>query len=107
MLETVAIIGTGVIGRSWIRVFARAGCKTHVYDPDSKQLKQALDWLDRDLKLDVKERLVGAREAKAERGMVIECGSLAEVLDEVVYVQESGPEQMPMKKAIYAELDRI
>ena len=29
-IETVAVIGTGVVGRSWARVFSRAGCDAAV-----------------------------------------------------------------------------
>ena len=107
IFENVAVLGAGVIGRSWIRVFARAGCKTRVYDPDPKRLKQALAWLDQDLKLDIKERFLTRREAEAERSSISQHHSLGEVLAGVEYVQESTPEQMEMKKAIYVELDRV
>ena len=33
-IKNVAVVGTGVIGRSWIQVFARAGCRTRAYDRD-------------------------------------------------------------------------
>ena len=44
-IETVAIIGTGVVGRSWARVFSRAGCRTRLYDGDPAQVERALAWL--------------------------------------------------------------
>ena len=38
------VVGTGVIGRSWIRVFTRAGFLIRVFDPDADQLEGALAW---------------------------------------------------------------
>ena len=35
----VAVVGTGVIGRSWVQVFVRAGCQTRVYDRDRTRSK--------------------------------------------------------------------
>lgn len=48
-LETVAVVGTGVIGRSWAQLFARAGLTTRLYDRDPKQVAKAVAWIETDL----------------------------------------------------------
>src|SRR5215472_6043831 len=63
----VAVVGTGVIGRSWIVVFARAGCQTRVFDSDPKQLRKALAWLEEDLQLDRKDGFLSVEQSAAIR----------------------------------------
>lgn len=103
----VAIVGTGVIGRSWSRVFARGNCETRVYDHDAKQLNGAIAWLDEDIKLDREDELLNAQRASRERACVKVCRHLREALNGATYVQENGPEDLKSKQSLYAELDRL
>ena len=41
MTSTAAMIGAGLIGRSWAMVFARAGWQVRLYDSDAAQLDAA------------------------------------------------------------------
>ena len=94
--RAVAVIGVGVIGRSWLRVFTRAGCETRAWDPNAEALTRALRWHD-------EER--GAADASV--GQLQRCDSLEAALDGVEYVQENGPESLDHKQRIYRELDRL
>lgn len=105
-IPVVAVVGTGVVGRSWVQVFARAGCQTRVYDPDPRQTEKALQWLDQDLNADAADGLISTGEASKRRALVTSHASLREALAGAGYVQESGPEQIELKQAIYADLDR-
>lgn len=102
---TVAIVGTGVIGRSWIRVFARAGFATRIFDPDPEQLSVALAWARASASEDVHLGLYTFAELQAEERRITRCGTLEEALEGATYVQESGPEAIASKQAIYRELD--
>lgn len=104
-LRTVAVVGTGLIGRSWIRVFTRAGFETRVFDPDPEQLARAVDWHIESTLADIREDLATVREANAECRRIARCTSLEEALDGATYVQESGPEAIAAKQAIFRELD--
>lgn len=104
-IATVAVVGTGVIGRSWIQVFARAGCRVRAFDRDPEQLARAMAWLKADLK-DQRARGLKKKQARAQWERVEAVESLAEALDGAGYVQESGPEQLAAKRALYAELDQ-
>jgi 3-hydroxyacyl-CoA dehydrogenase len=86
-------------------VFARAGCQTRIYDRDPKQLNRALDWLEQDLKLDRKEGFLRAVEASALRARISVHTDISEALRGAGYVQESGPEDVALKQALYSALD--
>ena len=105
--QAVAVIGTGVIGRSWIRVFARAGLETRIWDTDPAQVDAAWTWVKADLKRSRKEHGLRKRVIRAEREQVVRCETLEQALEGVFWVQESGPENLDAKRALYAELDRL
>lgn len=90
-MTTVAVVGVGVIGRSWARAFARGGCSVRVYDQSADQVERALRWLHAD---EVPPGVVAAT-------------SLDEALDGADYVQESGPEDLRVRRALFAEMDAI
>ncbi len=102
---TVAVVGTGVVGRSWIRVFARAGFSTRAFDPDPEQLAGALDWARVSAAEDVHLGFCTFTEAQAEGRRITCCATLEEALDGATYVQESGPEAIAAKQDIYRVLD--
>lgn len=105
--KIVALVGAGVIGRGWIRVFAPHGAEVRVYDPNPAQIPQSLAWLAQDLAADVVEGFVTAVERdtilKNTRGE----GDLAKALADADYVQESAPEKLDVKHALFSELDRL
>ncbi|HKP30655.1 MAG TPA: 3-hydroxyacyl-CoA dehydrogenase NAD-binding domain-containing protein, partial [Gemmatimonadales bacterium] len=65
--QAVAVIGTGVIGRSWIRVFTRAGLETRIWDTDPAQVEGAWSWLKADLKRSRREHGLRKRVVREER----------------------------------------
>lgn len=103
--RTVAVVGTGVIGRSWIRVFTRAGFDTRIFDPDPQQSARAVEWHTQSAVADFREGLATIRSANAESHRIARCKRLEEALDGATYVQECGPEAIASKQAIYRELD--
>ena len=105
--QAVAVIGTGVIGRSWIRVFARAGLETRIWDAEPAQIEAAWAWLKADLKRSRREHGLRKRVIREEREHVTRCETLEQALEGVFWVQESGPENLDAKRALYADLDRL
>ncbi len=106
-IHTVAVVGTGVIGRSWIRVFVGAGHPTRVFDPDPDQLAYAMNWLSEDLERDVAGGLLSSDDASKQVALAGSVESLEEAISGVDYVQESGPEKLSIKRAIFSDLDRL
>jgi 3-hydroxyacyl-CoA dehydrogenase len=95
----VAVVGTGVIGRSWIRVFARAGLPVRAWDPDRTTLDNAVDW--------AAQEAVREGDSPDAPSRVTACVTLADALGGAAFVQESGPERLALKREIFAELDRL
>jgi 3-hydroxyacyl-CoA dehydrogenase len=102
-IQTVAVIGTGVIGASWATLFAAKG----------------LDVVATDIAPDAQAKLMGFVEGAwptVERLGLAEGASTSRIrftsdLDEAVLaadlVQENGPERLDFKKDLYAHLDAI
>lgn len=105
--KSVALVGIGVIGRGWIRVFARHGAQVRLSDSDQASIPKVLDWLRRDLEADVADGFSTAD----ERDTILACvrgeAELAAALRDAEYVQESAPEKIEVKRALFAELDRL
>jgi L-gulonate 3-dehydrogenase len=103
-MTTIAVIGAGLIGRSWAIVFARAGFQVNLWDPSPHQTEAAMAF--------IAERLPELREAgllpdepAVTLARIAPSPSMREAVQDVVHVQENGPEQVPAKQALFAELD--
>ena len=103
----VTLVGAGVIGRGWIRVFAGAGAKVRMYDQDPKQGPVTLAWLEKDLSLDEAEGFIAKGEGRAILDRVSLADDLAAALQGADYVQESAPEKLEIKQAVFRDLDRL
>ncbi|KHQ53023.1 3-hydroxyacyl-CoA dehydrogenase [Mameliella alba] len=103
MTETIAIIGAGLIGRSWSVLFARAGYDVQVWDVDPAVLER----FPRDLAtlcdtLQAEELL---EDRAGTLARVRTCPTLEEAVTGVSFVQENGPERIEVKEALFARLD--
>src|SRR6266850_2612587 len=104
MPENVAIIGAGLIGRSWAIVFARAGHRVTVWDNDAAAvqtaraaIEDALGDLERFGLLDEEPHLVLQRIRPAS--------TLNEAVADAGYVQESTAERVDVKRLVFAQMD--
>jgi 3-hydroxyacyl-CoA dehydrogenase len=104
-MASVAIIGAGLIGRSWAIVFARAGWQVRVTDPEPRALENASRLIREGLEELAVHGLVTDPTLAAERVAIVQ--SLADAVSGVDVVQENGPELVDTKRAIFAELDRL
>ena len=98
-MTTIAIVGAGLIGRSWAFVFARAGLPVRVWDADPAVLDR--------LPGDIATMIADAGADPALAGRVAAFPTLAEALQGATWVQENGPEDADTKRALFAELDRL
>jgi len=101
----VAIVGTGLIGRAWAAIFARAGWKVRLSDPHIPTLKAAPRLIRDELHALARHGLADDPDAAVARISV--AGSLREAVMDVEFVQENGPEKVEDKQAIFAQLDRL
>lgn len=103
MTDKIAVIGAGLIGRAWSIVFARAGRAVALYDVDPAALPAALAAIKGNLADLAANGLIDDPEAVVSRIALVE--SLDEVLRGAAHVQENGPENLAIKRALFRELD--
>ncbi|WBV43808.1 3-hydroxyacyl-CoA dehydrogenase [Pseudoroseomonas cervicalis] len=103
--HSVAIIGTGLIGRAWAMIFARAGWDVALYDPAPGVAEAATGLCAQGL-TDLAEQGLCEDPAGAAR-RIRAVGSLGEAVATATLVQENGPETLEVKQALFAELDRL
>src|SRR5262245_42566852 len=102
-MKRVAIIGAGLIGRSWAIVFARAGWSAALFDPAEGVVTAAMALIKTELTALARLGLVDDPQAAAAR--VEPAASLEQAVAAAELVQESGPEDVDAKTAIFAKLD--
>jgi 3-hydroxyacyl-CoA dehydrogenase len=105
MSTAVAIVGTGLVGRAWAIAFARAGCTCRLYDATPGAAAAALERIGPLLEDMVEAGLLDASAPVMERLRPVE--SLAEALAGIAWLQESVPEDLAVKRALWAELDAL
>ena len=91
-MQTAAIVGAGLIGRSWANVFARAGWQVRVWDPSAAQRDAAHAQIAQSLHELQAHALVSNATAAAARVHIV--ATLEEAVEAADYVQESGPETL-------------
>ena len=101
--KQAAVIGAGLIGRSWAMVFARAGWRVKLFDPDKAQRKSAPKLIAAALRDQAKHRLVRGPAAIARRIGI--AATLEEAAAGADLIQECGPEVLSIKQDLFARLD--
>ena len=104
-MTKIAVIGAGLIGRSWAIVFARAGFEVNLWDHFPHQTTAAMTFIAERLP-ELHQAGLIADEPRAVLARINPMQSMWDAVKDVVHVQENGPEQVPVKQALYAELDR-
>lgn len=103
---SVGILGAGSIGVAFALVFARAGIAVRVHDPDPARLAA--------LPGEVAARLAALRHHGLAGGnpetvlaRIALAADLGAPLDGAALVQECAPEDLDLKRALFAEMDRL
>jgi len=103
-MEKIAIIGSGLIGRAWATVFARAGHPVKLYDAAPGAADRALSLIREGLE-ELKEfgLISEAPDAVAKR--VSAAATLVEAVGNADYVQENTSENLEVKREVYRQMD--
>lgn len=97
----VAVVGGGTLGRRVALMFATRGGEVRVVDPSPEQRAAATAYVETRLPKAV-ERMEGA-----SAGTVTAHDDVAEASANAWLVVEAVPERLDLKKALFAELDRV
>ena len=102
-MPTVGLVGVGLIGRAWANVFSRAGWNVKCWDANPAATANAPKLIADSLKDLAQHGLVKDADGAAQRVMPV--ATLADTVAGVDLVQESGPETIEAKVAIWKDLD--
>ena len=100
----VAIVGCGMIGRSWAIAFARGGRTVRLHDPLDGAAVTALAALPAQLEGLAAADLLGGASATDVAARVTVAESLGAALDGVVHVQENAPETVALKRELFGAM---
>ena len=98
--DTIAVIGTGVIGTGWIIRFLFNKKKVKVFDPSKKQKKFLLNEIERTSK--ALERFY-AKKINLEKQLFF-CNSVQEAVKNVGLIQENAPENEKLKTKVIKDI---
>ncbi|NEY89521.1 3-hydroxyacyl-CoA dehydrogenase NAD-binding domain-containing protein [Tabrizicola oligotrophica] len=94
----IAVIGAGVIGASWAALFLASGREVAVHDPVATEAS-VRDYIDRAWPTLTELGLVKGR------GVLTFHATTAEAVRDADFIQESVPERIALKHALYAEIE--
>lgn len=100
-IETVAILGAGVIGASWSALFLAAGFRVRVYDPADSEGDKLRAYIDNAWPALTQLEMT----ANGDPGNYTLHASAAEAVDGAQFVQESVPERIDLKHQLYSEVE--
>ena len=104
MDQTIAVVGAGLIGRSWAMVFARAGARVRLFDSDAGQVERASAYIAASLAEQQDYALVG--DAAAALGRIDLAPGIEAAVTGADWVQENLPEKVEIKREVFALFDR-
>lgn len=100
-IQRVGVVGAGVIGASWTTLFLAAGLEVDVFDPADDAEKSVRDYIER--AWPAMETL--GRAAQGNPDALRFHTSAGDAVADMAFIQESVPERLPVKRAIYAEIE--
>ena len=104
-IREVAVVGLGTMGAGIAEVFARAGLRVVAIEADEAALSRGLSILDGSLGRAVSRGRLTSQEQDEIRGRVTPAGGFDEAAGADLAI-EVVPEQLEIKRRVFAELDR-
>ncbi len=101
-LQSVAVIGGGVIGAGWLARCIENGVDVYIYDPDPEAERKVSAVLDNSRHAYSKLTMAPRR----KEGEIYFCSSIAEAVRETQLVIESVPERLDIKQSVYTEIEQ-
>jgi L-gulonate 3-dehydrogenase len=104
-MTRVTVVGSGFVGRAWAISFARAGNEVALWDQDKEAPSKALAYIEKLLpELEANDLLNGASASEVAT-RIRPAATLESALEGTVHVQENTPENVEVKRAVFARLD--
>ncbi len=100
-IKNTAVLGAGVIGASWAALFLAAGRSVTVFDPAEQAEEAVRRYID--MAWPALDEL--GLTARATRDALRFVPTAAEAVEDADFIQENVPERLPIKHALYAEIE--
>src|ERR1700733_6005333 len=104
-MSRVAIVGSGFIGRAWAITFARAGHDVALWDGQPDAPAKAIDYIACVLPDLVANALLNGASEDELLARIRGSSELEQALAGAVHVQENTPEDVEVKRDVFARLD--
>jgi L-gulonate 3-dehydrogenase len=104
-MSKVAIVGSGFVGRAWAISYARAGHEVALWDEDAAAPAKAIEYIEGLLPDLEANGLLNGAAARAVAARMRPAATLEAALDGAIHVQENTPEDLGIKRAVFARLD--
>lgn len=106
--EKIGIFGSGLIGGSWAMIFASVGYSVEIYDIIPEQIENALKRIEAELiSLEKSKLLRGTLSAAEQFKRITGTTDIKQLVKNATYIQECVPENIELKRKVYAQLDAI
>lgn len=102
-IETIAIVGTGVIGASWATYYLSKGFKVIATDPAPNAEERLRQYVSDSWGLLVQHGLPQT----ASIDNLVFTGTMSDAVSKADFVQENGPERPDFKTKLFADMDAI
>ena len=104
--KKVALIGCGLIGQSWAVSFLSAGFSVSLFDPTEGVTETAKEKITAKLSDLQNHGLISKRKISDYLSQIYLAPSISKAVEDCIYVQESGPENLDIKKELTLSIDK-
>lgn len=106
--NTITVIGSGLIGRSWAMVFVSGGYSVKIYDNQPGQAAKAIQEIRKQLEeLEEAHMLRGELRANQQLDLISSHDDLSQALQGAFFVQECVFEQLDVKQSVFQDIERL
>jgi 3-hydroxybutyryl-CoA dehydrogenase len=106
-VRRIAVIGAGIMGHGIAQEFAAGGYEVGLYDVDDARLDAALTRIAANLERLGEAGVVKPGAAETAPPKIRPTTILAEAIADADYVVEAAPEDIDLKRRLFAEMDRL
>ncbi len=103
-MKHIAVIGSGLIGRAWSIVFARAKLQVYLFDNDKAAAYRAMKQIEQGL-VDLKKYNLVDEDVSDILARIVVCESMERAVANADYVQENTSESIETKQKVFGALD--
>ncbi len=105
--EKIAVIGAGVMGAGLAQLFAQGGYRVGLYDASGEALEAGLGRARDNLELQAELGWISPGEVEAAMARIQHAGDLEGAVSGAWFVIEAVPEDLELKKEVFARLGRV